>query len=276
MPLAEDVVSRIQMMERRVQIDRVHHERVGSTNDIAKTLASEGLRRPLLISAEEQTRGRGRMGRAWSSPQGGAWMTLVWPGVPDDDRDVLSTAPLVVGLAVADTIDAMLRNANDRHDSQHVQIKWPNDVLLGGKKVAGVLCEREVGPSGGSPLIVGVGVNVANDTSSLGSADGPPRFPPISISEFAGVVVRPADVVDAFVDRVVPLLERLVHSGFTPELRRAIEDRMAYIKDGIVRIGRSEPAEVLGVDDAGRLRVRFADQSEARYASGEVRIESGR
>lgn len=255
-------------------IDRVHHAVVGSTNDLAKSLAANGLKRPLLVSADEQTDGRGRHGRAWASPVGGAWMTLVWPGVAGAG-DVLATAPLVAGLALADAIDAVLTDAGAGHDPAAVRIKWPNDVLLDGKKTGGVLCEREVRPSSGlsAPLIVGVGVNVNNDPAELGRALGAsPRVPATSLAAFADRVLEPSALIDAFAGRAVSLLGRLTASGFTPELRRAVESRMAYRDGAPVRIGEVGVGVVAGLDAEGRLVVRGDDGSERSYASGEVRL----
>jgi len=116
-------------------------ESVGSTN---AELLADGTPGDVLI-ADEQTAGRGRMGRTWVSPKGSQLCLSVLIGADPVDR--IGLVPLATGLAVADVIP-------------EAALKWPNDVLLGGRKLAGILAEADF--SGDSPrVVVGVGVNVA-------------------------------------------------------------------------------------------------------------------
>lgn len=258
----------------------MHHAVVGSTNDLAKVLAANGLERPLLVSADRQTDGRGREGRKWASPLGGAWMTLAWPvptNAPDDHVRV-TTAPLVVGLAVVDAIDAVMRAAMPTYDPSSVRIKWPNDVLLAGKKIAGVLCERELRPGDKnhtSPLMVGVGINVNNSAHETAQDLGDnPRVPATSLAEYTKASIEPAAVIEAFAERVGALLGLLGTGGLTPELCAAIESRMAFIGGPPVRIGDTFGV-VQGIDATGRVRVRTNDGTERAFASGELRFGDG-
>jgi BirA family biotin operon repressor/biotin-[acetyl-CoA-carboxylase] ligase len=125
--------------------------RVTSTNDIAFSLARAGLPEGTLVIAEEQTRGKGRLGRGWHSPPGlGLWFSLVLrPGISPHDS---STISLAVALAVA----GVLRDAY----GVDARIKWPNDVLVGPRKICGILTEAEFREDCVEFVIVGAGINV--------------------------------------------------------------------------------------------------------------------
>lgn len=117
---------------------------VTSTNDLAKEAAPW-----TVIIAEAQSRGRGRYGRAWQASPGGLWFSAV---LPIDDRiDHWSALPLMAGLSVA-------RCLND-HGLQGIRLRWPNDLMVGDRKIAGLLVERISGPR----AVIGVGINITND-----------------------------------------------------------------------------------------------------------------
>lgn len=120
-----------------------------STLDVAHALAEAGAPTGTLVLADRQTAGRGRHGRAWSSPSAGLWLTLV-------ERDVelaaLAVLPIRLGLAAAPALDAFAE--------QPVSLKWPNDLWLGERKLAGVLVEARWQGGALAWIAVGVGVNV--------------------------------------------------------------------------------------------------------------------
>jgi BirA family biotin operon repressor/biotin-[acetyl-CoA-carboxylase] ligase len=117
---------------------------------------------PVLYIAAEQTGGLGRHGRPWSSPRGGLWMTLVSP--VDSALDSLQTLGLRVGAAC---LAAMVRVCEGGPDgAAGVRLKWPNDVLVDGRKILGVLSETVRHPAGGTWALIGVGVN-ANFPAAL-------------------------------------------------------------------------------------------------------------
>ena len=128
------------------------HANLDSTSDEARRMAAEGAGDGTVIVADSQHRGRGSQGRHWSSPAGQDlyFSFILRRPLP---VDALASAALAVGVGVSDTV---LRLAPD----VSAQIKWPNDVLLRDRKVAGVLVETSRGPGGQGPLIVGVGLNV--------------------------------------------------------------------------------------------------------------------
>lgn len=124
-----------------------------SVLDAIHELAAQDAPAGSVILAEEQTAGRGRDGRTWRSPAGGVWLGVLLrpPGV-----EVGATA-IRAGLATADAVDALLAGGGPR-----ARLKWPNDVLLDDRKVAGILCEGRWKGDALQWLAVGIGVNVAN------------------------------------------------------------------------------------------------------------------
>lgn len=134
------------------------HDELPSTNDRAAALASDGAPEGALVVALRQTAGRGRHGRAWASPPGGLYFSLVLR--PDDAMLRRLPATLLAGLAVAEAIDQVAPG------EPRAELKWPNDVHLGGRKVSGILGELSRDRAG-AVLVLGIGVNVATDPAAL-------------------------------------------------------------------------------------------------------------
>lgn len=214
---------------------RLHLRTTDSTNDRAKALAA-GAPHGLLITAGEQTAGHGRQGRAWTAPAGEALlMSLVL-------HDWTELLPLAAAVAVAETV------------GDAAQIKWPNDVLLDGRKVAGILVEGR--PQEGW-AVLGIGVNVAVR-----------EFPP-ELRSIAGSLGRsPADL-EGFLAALLARLDGVLAAtaGQTIAAWRA---RDALRGRGIAFNGGEGVAA--GVDDGGRLLVRLADGSTAALDAGEVHL----
>ena len=147
----------------------VYYGSADSTQERALSLAAdaEGGADGLVVVAGTQTAGRGRTGRRWVSPPGGLWMSVVAePGPP---AGAATLVPLAAALALADAVrDAAGIEAD---------LKWPNDLLVGGRKVAGILVDATAGISGGrmDSVIVGIGVNLAVDAAEIDAAAGEPR-----------------------------------------------------------------------------------------------------
>ncbi|MDE2006450.1 MAG: biotin--[acetyl-CoA-carboxylase] ligase [Rhodospirillales bacterium] len=125
------------------------HAALGSTSDEARRLLAEGAPEGTVVTAEEQIAGRGRQGHRWASPPGNLYLSVVLR--PDLAPSRWPELGFVAGLAVAEALAALL--PPDAASS----LKWPNDVLIGGAKVAGMLIEREA-----DAAILGIGVNVAH------------------------------------------------------------------------------------------------------------------
>lgn len=151
-----------------------HFARTDSTNDRARALAAAGAPHGTVVTAAEQTAGRGRQGRTWSAPAGGA---LLYSALvrPLDQRHAL--LPLAAALAVCEA-------AEELAPGTRCEVKWPNDVQVEGRKLAGILIEARPQDGWG---IVGVGLNL-----SIGPEEFPPELRETAVSLFdpAGVAVR--------------------------------------------------------------------------------------
>jgi BirA family biotin operon repressor/biotin-[acetyl-CoA-carboxylase] ligase len=125
------------------------YDTVSSTNDVARALALEGAQEGTVIIAETQTGGRGRMDRAWFSPKGGLWFSIILK--PKTRAREVSKITLAVGVAIA--------KALKRQFNLNVEVKWPNDVLANGRKVCGILTESVTYGEAAKIVVVGVGLN---------------------------------------------------------------------------------------------------------------------
>jgi BirA family biotin operon repressor/biotin-[acetyl-CoA-carboxylase] ligase len=227
---------------------RLHLRSVDSTNVRAQQLASRGAPHGTLVTADAQTAGHGRQGRTWVTPPGRALAcSLVL-------RDPPRLLPMLAALAVADVADRF------DHAGRAAAIKWPNDVLLEGRKVAGILAEGR--PQEGW-VVLGMGLNVA-----IAEDDLPPQLRTIATS----LGRKPADLEPT----LALLLERIEHwLAATPEQAMdAYRTRDTLAGKEISWSGGSGTA--LGIADDGRLRVRPTDGGEELLLdAGEVHLGSG-
>src|ERR1700753_1319641 len=111
-----------------------HHEKIGSTNDEARRLAAEGAPHGTVIHADEQTAGRGRLAHTWFSPPGNLYLSILLRTGQSAARS--AELSFLAALAVADTVEALLPR------QIRAMLKWPNDVLINGAKIAGILLEQ--------------------------------------------------------------------------------------------------------------------------------------
>lgn len=128
------------------------YQKIDSAMDMAHELAAEGAQEGALVYAVQQEHGRGRQGRAWASPEGGAYFALIVR--PLRSRGETPQLSLLAGLAAAESVQALA--------GVHPSIRWPNDVLVEGKKLAGILVEAK---NGG--VVVGIGINVTTNPKDL-------------------------------------------------------------------------------------------------------------
>jgi len=220
---------------------------VHSTSDIAREMGSAGAAAGTAVLAEEQTAGRGRAGRRWnSSPGVGLWLSLVARPGPEAD---FATLPLHVGVAIAGAIDPWAGN-------EPVMVKWPNDLLIGGLKMGGILCEGAWSNARLDHVVVGIGLNLLQD---------PDEFPPElrgSATSLRSRSTRPIarfDVATAVVDAVRPLLSGPV---LDPAATLGMLEERDALRDSLVEIVEPESGKVLlrgvaaGVGRDGALLVR--------------------
>jgi BirA family biotin operon repressor/biotin-[acetyl-CoA-carboxylase] ligase len=231
--------------------DIIDHPTLASTNDEARRLAEEGGREGLVVRAARQTAGRGRQGRPWVSQEGNLFMSILLR--PEVAMGQVATLPFVAATALADTLAPRVGE---------VTLKGPNDVLVGGRKISGILLE-----SGGSRqglwVVVGIGVNITSH---------PPEtlYPATSLQE-AGIEWSPEGLTDSYLRVFGNLYQTWAGHGFGP-VRRAWLRRAANLgKTVTVARGSDRLTGVFeDVDETGALRLRLGDGSETIITAGDV------
>lgn len=125
-----------------------HYKEVSSTNEEALDLIERGISNETVIIADKQTEGRGRTGKSWVSPEGNFYASLIIN--QETDVSKLTELTFVTALAVGNTLLSFISDSNVQH-------KWPNDILIDGKKISGILLEKK---SNSNWLIIGIGINI--------------------------------------------------------------------------------------------------------------------
>jgi BirA family transcriptional regulator, biotin operon repressor / biotin---[acetyl-CoA-carboxylase] ligase len=216
---------------------RVHLRETTSTNDRARALALAGAPHGTLVTAGAQSAGRGRQGRVWTAPPGRALLMSMLL------REWDALLPLRAGLAVADLAGAA------------AVVKWPNDVLLDGRKLAGVLVEARP-PEW---AVLGIGVNVAVDVASL----------PPDVRELAATLGRAPEELEETLADLLSRLERRLEEP-AADCLAALRARDA-LRDRPLRWSGGEGTGA-GIDDAGALLVRLPDGGIQTLEAGEVHL----
>lgn len=228
-----------------------------STNDDARALARDGAPEGTVVLASRQRAGRGRFGREWVSPEGGAYLSIVLrpPVTPAE----LASLALVVGLGIA-------RGLQDRL-GVGTSLKWPNDVELPTGKLAGVLLEMAAETDRVNWVVAGVGLNVRR------SGDFPPS-PAAACLDDAVPDVRIAAAVSAVLDGISGAYAQWTASGFSAmhaeyEARCSLMGRDVTVRDMAETVKAA--GTVMGIDDEGRLLIATLGGLESVVA-GEVTL----
>ncbi|WP_418402493.1 biotin--[acetyl-CoA-carboxylase] ligase [Anaerotignum lactatifermentans] len=236
------------------------YEETDTTNNRARELALEGASEGTLVVAEKQTAGRGRRGKVWESPLGtGIWMSLVLrPQIAPTEASVLT---LLCGLATAEAIEA--------ETGLSAGIKWPNDILINGKKAVGILTEMDCEMSEVHFVIPGIGINV--NTASF-----PPEIAEIATSLYleCGKTVSRRRLVHKVLERLEEHYETFLRTGSFAAMLEDYRKHCITLGKEVHVLGR-EPffAEALDITPEGELLVRRADNGKEEVVfSGEVSI----
>lgn len=232
---------------------------VESTNDLAWELAQQGADEGACVVADSQTRGRGRMGRAWHTApgQGLALSVLLHPGC---DRSALATAPLVAGLALRRGLFALGLDA---------QLKWPNDLVARGRKLSGILAEARRGADGADRVVLGVGVNVGQ-----AAEDFPPELRERATSlALEGRAVRREAVAAAFLNALEPLWDEHQEGDPGQVLDAWRREAAFWGRPVVVRSPEGElRGTAEGLDQGGGLVVRTADGGRLTVLAGDLEV----
>lgn len=237
----------------------IHKQKTTSTNDDARLFAAKGAASGTVIVAEQQTAGRGRQGRQWISPaNAGIYVSILLTSIPE-----LAKAPLL-GIMAATAV----AKAIHRVTGAKAEIKWPNDIILHDKKIAGILTESETKERGNYQIIIGVGINVNTPLSELPLRT---RFPASSLRvELKNKVNRPL-LLAAFLDNMYDNYKDW-QNGKTDRALQMWSDA-AYHKGKIIHIRQHQSitnGTMLGIDPSGALLLQDADGNIQRFVSGEI------
>ena len=227
-----------------------------STSDLAKRAAVNGAPSGYAFLAIEQTAGRGRHGRHWDSQKGGMYLSvLLRPSAPVDQWFALSFA---ASLAVLEVVRSQLATHLSSAEIPQTGLKWPNDVIVAGGKISGILLEVE-----GKALIVGSGVNIA----PVGRG-GSQNIAPIALADIwpdgARDLPQPYDFATAYLDRLAFWYDRFCQSGFGPIRDAWLENALFLGQHVAVQCGAkvlsgifhdlSMDGTMLLLDDSGQTR----------------------
>lgn len=232
---------------------------IDSTNTFARAQASRGAPEGLVVLADGQSKGRGRSGRTWISPAGvNLYMSIVLrPLIPLRKIPLIT---LVAGVAAAEALNDLSGLA--------VKIKWPNDLLIHGKKIAGLLAEGE---GGNEFLILGIGVNV-----NWSRAEIPEELQQVATSLYAekGIEFSRTLVAQELLEKIEEAYLLFLRAGFSQELREKWEE-LSVVKHRWVTIrflDEEYVGQALGLDGEGALLIQNAQGEIRRFRAGEVSL----
>ncbi|WP_322806753.1 biotin--[acetyl-CoA-carboxylase] ligase [Thermanaerothrix sp.] len=236
-----------------------YYEEVGSTNDIALAWLDRDAPDSALVVAGHQTHGRGRLGRTWISvPEAGLAFTLI---VRPNAQSPFPVERLTALGALAVTQAFKAGFGVDAH------IKWPNDVLIAGRKVCGILVELAWQEEQLQGAVVGIGINVGR--AAVPPAEGL-HYPATSLEEALGHPINRWEVLRRVLEAFLAWRSRLTD----PEFMAAWEQHLAFRGEWVQASDGLNPplvGRVEGLSPEGHLRLRLEDGSEYRLSAGEIR-----
>ena len=237
------------------------HE-IGSTNDLAKELANYGASEGTIVIAETQTAGRGRLNRKWFSPKGGLYFSILFR--PKLKAKEIIKLVFVAGLAVAEVL----------HENYglNVETKWPNDVLVNGRKVCGILSEMKTKDERVNYAVIGVGINANINVKE----EFPEELKTVatSIENELGRKVRLEELLKLLLEKLDILYEQFLEEGFLQVLKRWKEyasflGKEVEVMDEVKRLH----GLALDVDDEGALVIKLEDGTMKRILVGDVSLK---
>jgi BirA family biotin operon repressor/biotin-[acetyl-CoA-carboxylase] ligase len=237
------------------------HE-VGSTNDLAKEMANYGASEGTIVIAETQTAGRGRVGRKWFSPRGGLYFSVILRPKVSVKESV--SLVFVAGLAVAEVL-------HERYGFR-VETKWPNDVLVNGRKVCGILSEMKTKGEKVNYAVIGVGINANFNVKE----EFPEELKTVatSLENELGKKVRLEELLKLLLEKLDGIYEQFLKEGFTWVVKEW--KKYADFIGGTVKVtGDAEKlcGLALDVDDDGALVIRLEDGTVKRFFVGDVSLQ---
>lgn len=234
----------------------VYYPRLASTMDTARRIARRGTPEGTVIIAGEQTRGRGRRQRVWVSPEGNVALSVIlYPEISG-----LPYLVMIASLAVVHSIRSVSGLA--------AEIKWPNDILIGGKKVGGILIENEVKRDRPASAVIGIGINVSLKASEHGEITA------TGLNEASGGEISRVKLIRQLLVEIERFYLTLpdgesVYQEWRGRLA-ALGKRVTVTSDSDVLEGIAE-----SVDGTGALMLRRPDGTLSRVVAGDVTLREG-
>ncbi|MBR4831690.1 MAG: biotin--[Butyrivibrio sp.] len=256
-----------QLHTRWAACNLVYKEETGSTNDDAKALAAEGAPHGTLVVADRQTSGRGTRGRTWETQEGSnvAMSLVIRPTISADKLPVIT---LIMGLSVAQGLEDIL--IENMEIADFPQIKWPNDVIIAGKKICGILTELHMNNDNTvSDVVVGVGINInmtvfPDDIKNIAG----------SVYSQTGFKIDRGRVVASVMKRFEDNYDLYMQTLDLSLLKKEYEERLINT-DKTVRVldpaGEYE-AIARGITTSGALIIEKEDGTAAEVNAGEVSV----
>ena len=240
-------------------------DQAGSTNGEAMAAARQGERGPTWFVTTEQTAGRGRRQRAWIAPRGNLASSVL--EVMDVSPAVAATMGFAFGLAHETALQRVSLEANLRlagSDQLNYLLKWPNDILVRGQKLCGLLVEAEAMPDGGLAVVAGIGTNV------IAAPEGTPT-PATSLAAL-GVNVGAEELFAALSDAWVEFRGIWDHGRGFAEIRKLWLERAFGLGERVaIQTGNATVEGTFDtIDETGCLIIRTADGKRAAVTAGEV------
>jgi len=228
-----------------------------STNDTAREWLARGCPNLSLITADEQTRGKGRSGRTWYTLPGSA---LALSFILTETRQPSSLITGIAALAVHDALSGLLEG--------QIEIKWPNDILIDGKKACGILVESEWSGDQLIGIILGIGVNIAAGSLAFGEQV---RYPAAYLEQFTTQPVSRAVLLREIITRIIAWERESDPGAIVSEWNK----RLAFRGETITAV-RSEQASLegvlAGIDHQGDLILVLPDSQVIHYSANEIHI----
>ncbi len=248
-----------------------YFDTIPSTQEFANTLNSDNNTNfPFVVLSESQTGGKGRRGSNWASPKGGIWMSMVFES--DLETTELFSLMILTAFIISEAIESKL--------GVTPQIKWPNDLLIDGKKFAGILMDTEVETDRLTKVTIGIGINSNNDLEETRKQIFDESTKKSSITSLKSVVIDGQEIsnfelVSFMLYKYSKLVPRLSSKLFRDELRhlfkRKIEDSSSSLSYRFRTKNKEFAGEIVIVNDDGSILVKNLEDS---LSNNLVRIDS--
>lgn len=237
-----------------------YHESLGSTQDQAIKMANTQKSNGVVVIAQKQTGGRGRAGRRWVSPKGGIWLSVIFQ--PEFDISVATLFPIASSLALSKAIEKCFNISPG--------LKWPNDVTIKGKKIAGILVDASLESNKIESIVLGVGINFDVKTNEIEkSLKNTPNFYGVASLKKFNKDVKPVHFVQVFLQELEKIFE-LLNSNQIKQIIREWTARSSTIGKN-VKLDTKEgkiTGKAIRIDDDGALVI--FDKKNTRVLAGDI------